>query len=115
MAAESKNCKTVMTASKVKLSDGKGVGGIGRLTDAKIDRIQTYYGYAIRNNKHDEKLIQDAIWAIFYHTITGPPTETLTTNTDTAWKIPLTPGEISSWQIQWYQPVHPEAMHPLYL
>ena len=34
-----------------KLSDGKGVGGTGRLTDAVVDRMQTYYGYAIRNNK----------------------------------------------------------------
>lgn len=26
---------------------------VARFTDALIDRIQTYYGYAIRNNKHD--------------------------------------------------------------
>ena len=33
------------------LSDGKGVGGQGRLTDDGVDKIQTYFGYAIRNNK----------------------------------------------------------------
>jgi len=51
--------------------------GIGRLTDYKIDQIQTYYGYAIRNNKHSEILLQDAIWAIFYHSIAGPSHEGL--------------------------------------
>ena len=45
--------------------DGKGVGGAGRLTDAAADLIQTYYGYAIRNNKGDIKKISTAIWAIF--------------------------------------------------
>ena len=59
------------------LSDGKSVGGVGRLTDKVIDRIQTYYGYAIRNNKgNDEKIIR-AVWAIFYHLILGPSYESL--------------------------------------
>ena len=39
------NCRGIL------LPDGKGVGGKGRLGDAIVDRIQTYYGYAIRNNK----------------------------------------------------------------
>ena len=30
-----------------KLSDGKGVGGTGRLTEGMIDRIQHNYGEAI--------------------------------------------------------------------
>ena len=33
-----------------KLPGGKNVGGAGRLTDAVIDRIQSNYGEAIRNN-----------------------------------------------------------------
>ena len=60
-----------------KLSDDKGVGGQGRLTDAIVDRIQTYYGYAIRNNKGDTNKITAAIWAILHHIILGPPSETL--------------------------------------
>ena len=32
------------------MPDGKSVGGKG-VTDFIIDRIQTYYGYAIQNNK----------------------------------------------------------------
>ena len=35
------------------LSDGKGVGGSGRLTDPVIERMHTAYGYAIRKNKGD--------------------------------------------------------------
>ena len=34
-----------------KLADGKGVGGKGQLTDKLIDRIQNYYGNAIRENR----------------------------------------------------------------
>ena len=34
-----------------KLEDGKGIGGAGRLTDTKIDTLQNYYGFAIRQNK----------------------------------------------------------------
>ena len=60
-----------------RLSDGKGVGGAGRLTDAIVDRIQTYYGYAIRNNKGDVTAMRNAIWAIFQHVIRGPEKETL--------------------------------------
>ncbi|GFT90733.1 uncharacterized protein TNCV_3010921 [Trichonephila clavipes] len=34
-----------------KLSDGKSIGGKGRVTDRMIDLITTYYGNAIRQNK----------------------------------------------------------------
>ena len=59
------------------LSDGKGVGGSGRLTNAIIDKIQTYYGYAIRKNKGNTGKIQEAIWAIYHHMLKGPETESL--------------------------------------
>ena len=61
----------------VTLSDGKGVGGQGRLTDLMCDKFQTYYGYAIRNNKEDTEKMISAIWAIYYHSIRGPPSESL--------------------------------------
>ena len=38
----------------MKLSDGKMVGGVKRLTLVMMDRIQNYYGLAVRNN-HDLK------------------------------------------------------------
>ena len=31
----------------LKLDDGKGLGGKGRLTDSKIDVLQNYYGLAV--------------------------------------------------------------------
>ena len=34
----------------LKLDDGKGLAGKGRLTDSKIDVLQNYYGLAIRQN-----------------------------------------------------------------
>ena len=40
----------------IKLSDNKSVGGPKRLTDLMIDRIQNYYGQAIRNNNDLEYL-----------------------------------------------------------
>ena len=35
------------------LDDGKGIGGNGRLTDKLINKLQVYYGKAIRQNTHD--------------------------------------------------------------
>ncbi len=37
----------------VKLSDGKGIGGKGKLTDGKIDVVQNYYGLSERENLDD--------------------------------------------------------------
>uniref|UniRef100_A0A0B7AFL1 Mutator-like transposase domain-containing protein n=1 Tax=Arion vulgaris TaxID=1028688 RepID=A0A0B7AFL1_9EUPU len=50
-----------------KLSDGKTIGGKGRLTDTQIDSIQKYYGNAIRGNKNDLKGMREAVWAIYFH------------------------------------------------
>ena len=36
-----------------KLSDGKTIGGAGRLTDSLTNSLQNYYGNAIRSNKGD--------------------------------------------------------------
>lgn len=52
-----------------KLADGKTVGGKGRLTDKVIDKIQNYYGNAIRRNAGDLKQMKNDIWAIYHHMI----------------------------------------------
>lgn len=57
-----------------KLSDGKGVGGKGvggkgRLTDKVIDKMQNYYGKAIRESKGNLKGMQKSISAIQNHMI----------------------------------------------
>ena len=52
-----------------KLSDGKTVGGKNRLTDKVIDRMQNFYGKAIRENKGDLEGMQTTIKAIQNHMI----------------------------------------------
>ena len=52
-----------------KLADGKGVGGKGRLTDKVIDRMQNYYGKAIRNNSGDLEGMKESIKAVECHMI----------------------------------------------
>ena len=53
----------------LRLSDGKTVGGKGRLTDKTIDKIQNFYGQCIRNYVGDLDGMKEAIWAIFGHMI----------------------------------------------
>ena len=50
-----------------KLSDGKTIGGLGRLSDKLIDTLQTYYGMAIRNNCGNLQAMAKAIWAGLQH------------------------------------------------
>ena len=65
-----KHLKTLRQNHKGKLSDGKAVGGRGhRLNDPDIDKLQRYYGYAIRQNaiKHNnptEEEVNEAVQKI---------------------------------------------------
>ena len=57
-----------------KLFDGKGVKGRGRLTDIMMDKMQNYYGKAIRENKENKGNLQgtkDGIKAAQHYTITS--------------------------------------------
>ena len=49
------------------LSDGKTIGGAGRLTDKVIDRCQNYYGMAIRANTNSIVDMQTNIMSSLYH------------------------------------------------
>ena len=51
----------------VKLANGKGLAGKGRLTDGKIDVLQNYYGLAVRENLNDVYKMAKAIEASLYH------------------------------------------------
>ena len=51
----------------VKLSDGKGLGCKGKLTNGKIDVLQNYYGLAVRENLDDVNKMAKAIKAVVYH------------------------------------------------
>ncbi|GFT83473.1 uncharacterized protein TNCV_232351 [Trichonephila clavipes] len=59
--------KLKLVYSKKKLSDGKTIGGIGRLTDSVIDKLAHYYGNAIRCNSTSVKEMRKAIWAVWGH------------------------------------------------
>lgn len=45
----------------------KGLSGKGKLTDRFIDKLQNYYGIAIRSNTGDLSKMQSAVIAAFYH------------------------------------------------
>ncbi|GFU90245.1 uncharacterized protein TNCV_3874491 [Trichonephila clavipes] len=53
--------KLILVYSKKKLSDGKTIGGKGRLTDSLIDKLAHYYGNAIRCNSTSVKEMRKAI------------------------------------------------------
>lgn len=53
--------------SGTKLSDGKPIGGRGRLTDKRIDSLQHYYGDAIRKHSGSITDMARAIWASLCH------------------------------------------------
>ncbi|GFU40489.1 uncharacterized protein TNCV_1208481 [Trichonephila clavipes] len=53
---------------KKKLSDGKTIGGKGRLTDAIISKLMNFYGNAIRANSHNVNEMRQAVWAVWAHT-----------------------------------------------
>ncbi|GFU03161.1 uncharacterized protein TNCV_2720691 [Trichonephila clavipes] len=59
--------KLKLVYSKKKLSDGKTIGGKGRLTDSLIDKLAHYYGNAVRCNSTSVKEMQKAIWAVWGH------------------------------------------------
>lgn len=54
--------------SNFKCSDGKSIGGKGRLTDKVIDKLTVYYGNAIREHKNNLLEMRKAVWAIYFHT-----------------------------------------------
>lgn len=65
MGTRLRNLKKKLSGKK--LEDGKGIGGVGRLTDPIIDKFQVYYGNAIRDNKDNLHNMRIAVWAIWYH------------------------------------------------
>jgi hypothetical protein len=50
-----------------KLHDSKPVGGKVRPTQSEIDRLQNYYGLAIRRNVNNLEVLKGAVWAVFFH------------------------------------------------
>ena len=70
-----------------KLSDGKSIGGAGRLTDSFINSLQNYYGSAIRQGKDNLQEKVKAVKATLLHH----------NSTDGAPRHHLCPPGLSSW------------------
>ena len=64
-------CRTCADTSRMSITKfkkkEKGLGGKGKLTDCIIDKLQNYYGIAIRSNKNNLKAMQAAIKATLFH------------------------------------------------
>jgi hypothetical protein len=75
------------SAKGVKLSDGKTLGGKGRLTDGKIDILQNYYDLAVRENLDDVNKMATAIKATLFHVASSDsdPQHHLCPNGDDSW------------------------------
>ena len=65
MGTNLRNLKKSLSGKK--LSDGKTISGRGRLTDQKIDKLQIFYGLAIRRNKGDIENMKKEVLAGLYH------------------------------------------------
>ena len=47
------------------------MGGRGRLTDATIDRLQNYVGFAVRQNVGDLKSMKSSFLASLFHVVSN--------------------------------------------
>ena len=72
VVVEKKECvghvqKRVGTALRKLKKGNTGMGGKGKLTDAMIDKLQNYYGIAIRSNVNDLNGMKKSIHATLFH------------------------------------------------
>ena len=45
------------------------IGGYGKLTDDRIEKLTNYYSWAIKDNAGNLKAMEHAEWASFFHTL----------------------------------------------
>lgn len=69
MGTRLRNLKTKM--KKVKLSDDRPLSGKGRLTNLAIQKIQTFYGLAIRRNANKLDSMREDVWATYFHILSS--------------------------------------------
>ena len=60
--------KRVGTALRKLKKEKKGLGGKQKLTDSFIDKLQNYYGIAIRSNSGDLEVMREGVSASLFHT-----------------------------------------------
>ncbi|GFV07768.1 uncharacterized protein LOC101238613 [Trichonephila clavipes] len=63
--------KRVGAVRQLKKNDKERFGEENKLTDKLIDRIQNYYGIAIRNNVVIYKGVMSSVIAAFFHCVSG--------------------------------------------
>jgi hypothetical protein len=59
--------RLVKEMARTKLHDSKALGGKDCLTQPEIDKLQNYYGLAIRSNVNSLEAMKKAVWATFFH------------------------------------------------
>ena len=79
--------KRVGTALRKFQKENKGMGGKGKLTDTVIDKLQNYYGIAVRSNPGDLAAMKKSILASLFHCASSEKNN---------WHNHCPPGE-SSW------------------
>jgi len=69
--------RSLKAKDKVRLKDGKTLGGKGRLTDKMINKLQNYFGLAIRQNTGNTVYqLKKAIGAVLFHCSEAPDSDT---------------------------------------
>lgn len=64
--------RTLKQKSKnTKLADGKPLSGKNRLTDLAVQKLQIFYGLAIRRNCHSLNDMKKAVWATYFHVMSS--------------------------------------------
>jgi hypothetical protein len=59
--------RLVKERAGTKLHDSKPLGGKGCFTQSETDKLQNYYGLAIRRNVNNLEAMKRAVWAVFLH------------------------------------------------
>jgi hypothetical protein len=59
--------RLVKEETRIKLHDCKPLGGKDHLTQSETDKLQNYYGLAIRRNVNSLEVMKRAVWAVFFH------------------------------------------------
>lgn len=73
--------------TKGKLADGKPLSGKNRLTNVAVQKLQTFYGLAIRRHPNDLEGMKKAVWALYFHVMSTDekPTHQLCPKDELTW------------------------------
>ena len=92
VGARCRNLKKQYTIAKTKLAAQNGIGGTAGLKDAVINRLQNYFGLAIRSYNSSINEMKKAIGDVLYHCSEG---------TDSASRLRFCPRNEKTWCKYW--------------